>query len=149
MEDAIDRRSVLNGSFARDLPARVAVAGEAREVAGAGSKGEAPASGPPASLPSEGILHLHSTGSLPFIASIWLAPEHTFPPLSDRSIALGFRGTAFLEHAPCDCHGRIRRRPACIEGKLRDQLDQFIPADAVVERSLQVKGGLVGAVERD
>jgi len=33
MEDAIDRRSVLTGSFARDLPARVAVAGEPWEVA--------------------------------------------------------------------------------------------------------------------
>jgi hypothetical protein len=33
MEDAIDRRSVLIGSFARDLPARVAVAVEPWEVA--------------------------------------------------------------------------------------------------------------------
>ncbi len=33
MEDAIDRRSVLISSFARDLPTRVAVAVESREVA--------------------------------------------------------------------------------------------------------------------
>jgi hypothetical protein len=33
MEDAIDRWSVLIGGFARDLPARVAVAVEPREVA--------------------------------------------------------------------------------------------------------------------
>ena len=32
---------------------------------------------------------------------------------------------------------------------MRDQLDQLIPADAVVERPLQMKGELVGAVERD
>ena len=33
MEDAIDRRSVLTGGFARDLPTRVAVAVKPREVA--------------------------------------------------------------------------------------------------------------------
>src|SRR5438445_8196783 len=33
MEDAIDRRSVVTGSFAGDLPTRVAVAGEPWEVA--------------------------------------------------------------------------------------------------------------------
>jgi len=33
MEDAIDRRSVLAGRFAGDLPARVAVASEPWEVA--------------------------------------------------------------------------------------------------------------------
>jgi hypothetical protein len=32
---------------------------------------------------------------------------------------------------------------------VRDQLDQFIPADALAERSIQMKGEIVGVVERD
>ena len=91
-----------------------------------------------ASSRGAGILHLHSSSSLPFIVSICFAcrhsvahcatevhPEHTFALLSDRSVALGFRGTNFLKHAPCDGHGRIRRRPARIEGEMGDQLDRY------------------------
>ncbi len=53
------------------------------------------------------------------------------------------------EHAPCNGYCRVRRRPACIESEVNDELDQFVLRDAVLQGPLQVEGQLIRAVERD
>src|SRR5512134_2789143 len=58
-------------------------------------------------------------------------------------------GPRLLEDAPGDGQGGARRRPARVEGEVRDHFDQLVPVDAVLESFLQVKRQLVGPIERD
>src|ERR1017187_1489672 len=70
-----------------------------------------------------------------------------FPSLRFRIVLSSL--SSFVENPLRDRQRGIRGRPARVEGQMRDDLDQLIPADAVFESLLQVKGQLVRPVERD
>src|SRR5258705_8165507 len=55
----------------------------------------------------------------------------------------------FVEDALGNRQGGICRRPAGIEGQMRDDFDQLLAADAVLQRFLQMERKLVDAIERN
>src|SRR3984957_15683912 len=54
-----------------------------------------------------------------------------------------------LEDVAPDLQRRHRRRPAGIEGEMRDRSDDFVAGDAVLQRPLEMERDFVDPVERD